>query len=119
MPAKLVLKLRCLGLNTSLCTWILDFLTGRSQVVRMGSPTSSVLTLGIGVPQGCILNPLLYALYTYDSVATHGSNTILKFADDTTILGLITNNDGTAYREEVRELATWCQSNNLSLRVQE
>jgi len=36
----------------------------------------------------------------YDCVATHHSNTILKFADDTTILGLITNNDETAYREE-------------------
>jgi len=46
VPVKLVLKLRSLGLNTSLCNWILDFLTGRCQVVRMGSLTSTVLTLG-------------------------------------------------------------------------
>jgi hypothetical protein len=32
------------------------------------------------------------------------------------VLGLITNNDETAYRE-VRELAVWCQDNNLSLNV--
>jgi hypothetical protein len=31
--------------------------------------------------------------------------------------GLITDNDETAYREEVRELAVWCQDNNLSLNV--
>jgi len=70
----------------------------------MGSLTSSVLTLSTGAPQGCILSPLLYALYTHDCVATHSSNTILKFADDT--MGLITNNDDTAYREVVRDLAT-------------
>ena len=37
-------------------------------------------------------------------VATHASNSIIKFADDTTVVGLITNNDETAYREEVRPL---------------
>ena len=33
VPSKLITKLRILGLNTSLCNWILDFLTGRPQVV--------------------------------------------------------------------------------------
>ena len=28
---------------------------------------------------------------------------MLKFADDTTVVGLITDNDETAYREEVRD----------------
>ncbi len=37
VPATLVAKLQTLGLNRSLCSWILDFLTGRSQVVRMGN----------------------------------------------------------------------------------
>ena len=44
------------------------------------------------------------------------SNTIIKFADDTTVLGRITDNDETAYREEVRDLAVWCQD-NLSLKM--
>jgi hypothetical protein len=50
-------------------------------------------------------------------VAKHDSNTIIKFADDTTVVGLITDNNETAYREEVRELAAWFQDNNLSLNV--
>ena len=33
------------------------------------------------------------------------------------VVGLITDNDETAYREEVRDLAVWCQENNLSLNV--
>ncbi|KAK0153224.1 Canalicular multispecific organic anion transporter 2 [Merluccius polli] len=45
------------------------------------------------------------------------SNAIIKFADDTTILGLITDGDESAYRDEVRALAAWCQDNNLSLNV--
>jgi len=60
-------------------------------------------------------SPFLNALYRHDCVATHDSNTILKLAEETTILGLITNDDETAYREEVRDLATWCQGNNLSM----
>ena len=47
----------------------------------------------------------------------HDSNTIIKFADDTTVVGLIANNDETDYREEVRDLSVWCQDNNLSLNV--
>ena len=50
-------------------------------------------------------------------MAKHDSNTMIKFADDTTVVGLITNNDETAYRAEVRDLAVWCQDNNLSLNV--
>jgi hypothetical protein len=50
-------------------------------------------------------------------MAKHNPNTIIKFADNTTVVGLITNNNETAYREEVRDLAVWCQDNNLSLNV--
>ena len=89
MPTKLITKLRTLGLNTSLCNWILDFLTGRPQVVRVGNNTSATLILNPGAPQGCILRPLLYSLFTHDCVAKHDSNTKIKFADDTTV-GLIT-----------------------------
>ena len=76
-------------------------MTGRPQVVRVGNNTSATLILNTWDPQGCVLSPLLYSLFTHDCVATHASNSIIKFADDTTVVGLITNNDETAYREEV------------------
>ena len=47
-------------------------------------------------PQECVLSPLLYSLFTHDCVAKHDSNTIIKFADDTAVVGLITDNDETA-----------------------
>ena len=90
VPTKLITKLRTLGLNTSLCNWILDFRTGRPQVVRVGNNTSATLILNTAAPQGCVRSRLLYSLFIHDCVATHDSNTIIKFADDTTVVGLIT-----------------------------
>ncbi|KAK3521947.1 hypothetical protein QTP70_020048, partial [Hemibagrus guttatus] len=46
------------------------------------------------------------------------SNHINKFADDTTMVGLMSKNDESAYREEVQRLTAWCKSNNLSLNVE-
>ncbi len=71
LTATLVAKLQTLGLNRFLCSWILDFLTGRSQVVRMGNNTSSPLILNTGAPQGCVLSPLLYFLYTLGVAQTN------------------------------------------------
>ena len=64
-----------------------------------------------------MLSPLLYSLFINDCTVRHDFNTIIKFADDTTVVGLITDNDETAYREEVRDLAIWYQDNNRSLNV--
>ncbi len=83
----------------------------------MGKHTSSTLILNIGAPQGCILSPLLYSLYTHDCVTTFDSNTIVKFADDTAVVGLITDNSEKAYLKEIEGLAGWCQDNNLCLHV--
>ena len=52
VPSKLNTKLRNREVNTSLCNWILDFLTGHPQVVRLGSNTSGMMILNTGAPQG-------------------------------------------------------------------
>ncbi|KAK3561941.1 hypothetical protein QTP86_019064 [Hemibagrus guttatus] len=118
IPQHLTEKLSLLGINTSLCNWILDFLTGRPQSVRIGNSTSSATTLNTGAPQGCVLSPLLFTLLTHDCAAMHSSNHIVKFADDMTVASLISKNDESAYREEVQRLTAWCKANNLSLNVE-
>ncbi|KAI5614135.1 hypothetical protein C0J50_3856 [Silurus asotus] len=117
IPQHLIEKLNLLGLNASLCNLILDFLTGRPQSVRIGNSISSTTTLGTGAPQGCVLSPLLFTLLTRNCVAMHSSNHIIKFADDMIVVGLISKNDESAYREEVQRLTAWCGANNLSLNV--
>ncbi|KAK1792498.1 hypothetical protein P4O66_012438 [Electrophorus voltai] len=89
----------------------------RTQSVRVGNGVSSTLTLSTGAPQGCVLSPLLYSLYTYDCTATSSSTIIVKFADDTVVMGLISDNDERAYLEEIKYLENWCQGNNLLLNV--
>jgi hypothetical protein len=86
-------------------------------VVKVGNNISTPLILNTGAPQGCVLSPLLYSLFTHEYVAKHASNSIIKFADDTTVVGLNTNNDETAYREEMRALGVWCQETCLTLNV--
>ncbi|XP_062859991.1 polycystin-1 [Trichomycterus rosablanca] len=115
IPTKLVAKLSDLGISTPMCNWVLNFLTNRPQSVRLGSQVSSSLTLSTGVPQGCVLSPLLFSLFTHDCVPLHTSNTLIKFADDTTVVGRIKDNDESAYREEIQHLVAWCSSNNLHL----
>ena len=81
-----------------MCPWILDYLTARHQVVRAGGHTSHSLILNIAVPHGGVLSPLLYSLYTHDP------NTIVKFPDDTVVVGPITNNDERAFLQDVSDL---------------
>ncbi len=56
-----------------------------------------------------------FSLYTNDCTSKDPSVKLLKFADDTTLIGLIQDGDESAYRQEVKELAVWCSLNNLEL----
>lgn len=42
---------------------------------------------------------------------------IMRFADDMTVVCLVTKNDESAYRKEVEKLALWCWAHNLHLSV--
>ncbi|XP_062872149.1 regulator of complement activation group 2 gene 1 [Trichomycterus rosablanca] len=118
IPTKLVAKLSDLRISTPMCNLVLNFLTNRPQSVRLGSQVSSSLSLSTGVPQGCVLSPLLFSLFTHDCVPLHRSNILIKFADDTTVVGRIKDNDESAYREEIQHLVAWCSSNNLHLNTE-
>ncbi len=85
--------LSTLGLSTTLCNWILDFLTNRPQTVRIDGHTFCALVLNTRAPQGCVLSPLLFTLYTNDCNPQHGENSVVKFAKDTTIISWISNNE--------------------------
>ena len=50
-----------------------------------------------------------------DCRPVRSSNTIVKFADDATVVGLIMGGDESAYRDEVLKLSEWCSANCLSL----
>ncbi len=110
-------KMTQLSVPTSVCQWITSFLTNRQQVVRLGKYTSSTCTISTGAPQDCVLSPLLFSLYTNDCTSKDLSVKLLKFADDTTLIGLIQDGDESAYRQEVKELAVLHSLNHLELNM--
>ncbi|KAL0201732.1 hypothetical protein M9458_004919, partial [Cirrhinus mrigala] len=114
IPDILQIKLSQLSVPTSICQWITNFLTDRQQLVRLGKLTSGSRTISTGAPQGCVLSPLLFFLYTNDCTSKDPSVKLLKFADDTTV-GLIRDGDKSAYRQEIEQLSLWCGHNNLEL----
>ena len=115
IPHRLTHKMSTLGLHPTRCDWLLDFWTGRPQSFRIGNRTSVSIITNVGTPQGCVLSPILYTLFTHDCVASHKDNVILKFADDTAVIRCITDGDEAAYRREVASLVSWCEENNLTL----
>ena len=68
-------KLRILGFRQSACTWFTSCLDGRSQKTRVEGCLSGPLQMSSGVPQGSILDPLLFICYISDlpSVASWSS----------------------------------------------
>ena len=47
----------------------------------------------------------------------YDSNIIIKFADDTTVICLISDDDESAHSDDVKHLVRWCASNDLVLNV--
>ncbi len=114
IPNLLLLKLTQLSVFTAICQWTNSFLTERLQLVRLGKCSSSTRMISTGAPQCCVLSPLLFSLYTNDCTSKDPSVKLPKFADNT-LIGLIQDGDESAYRQEVQELAVWCNLNNLEL----
>ena len=69
--------------------WLVDFLTTRSQRTRVNSTLSDARLCSTGSPQGRVLSPLLFVLYTNDCQSTLQSRSIIKFADDSVIVSLL------------------------------
>ena len=112
----LVEKHLAMSVNPVLIRWIFSFLTDRPQQVRVGQALSSLLTISTGAPQGCVLSPALFVLYTADCRSKEDGNVMVKFMDDTSLSGLIQEDDS-SYREAVEELIEWCDRNYLELNV--
>ena len=114
LMAQKLLSFKCL--NNNLIGWLLDFLTQRKQYVRINNTISNIITINTGAPQGCVLSPTLYTMYTNDFRVTKSDTKMLKFADDTAIQGLLSTND-VSYFEEINRFIQWCKTNFLILNV--
>ncbi|XP_013889486.1 RNA-directed DNA polymerase from mobile element jockey, partial [Austrofundulus limnaeus] len=79
-------KLEYTGLDNHLITWILDYLTERPQYVRTKGCQSDKVVCSTGAPQGTVLAPFLFTLYTADFRYSSASCHLQKFSDDSAIV---------------------------------
>lgn len=101
--------------------WIVDFLSERNQVVRVGSEDSKATTLCFGVPQGSVLGPKIFIQYAEDVFKLfekHGLNYHL-YADDMQGLKHGKPSDVSvivaAHEASLSEIRPWCSSRRLQL----
>ncbi|KAG2470177.1 RTBS polymerase, partial [Polypterus senegalus] len=108
-------KLTEMGVDSHLVAWIVDYLTDRPQYLRLGNCRSDIVFSNTGAPQGTVLSPVLFNLYTsdfqYDSESCH----VQKFTDDTAIVGCIRSEQEEEYRKLIKDFVKWCDSNHLHL----
>ncbi|KAL5249258.1 hypothetical protein ACHWQZ_G018198 [Mnemiopsis leidyi] len=73
------------GLRSNVLNWFKSYLSDRAFTVTINGERSSKCYLRIGVPQGSILGPILFILYTKElsSIAKKHGFSIHLYADDT------------------------------------
>ena len=115
-PHILAERLLNYNIDRSLIYWLMDFLTVRSQRVRANGVLSDVLFSSTGSPQGCVLSPLLFVLYTNACRSSHEKRHIVKFADDSVIVSLLSHDDPVP-GPVVEDFIQWCKSSFLTINV--
>ena len=88
-------KLSLYGFQEDVVEWFSSYLSNRRQGVTINGTLSRLLPVNSGVPQGSILGPLLYTLYTNElpevlkkATSNNGNaseDQICCYADDTTL----------------------------------
>src|SRR5208282_816358 len=109
------------GMRGSVLSWFASYLNGRTQFVRCGTKRSTPGYVLCGVPQGSVLGPILFLLYTADLLKLIESHDLRPhlYADDTQIYCFCRPGD-TAWLQSrvslcVCEVALWMRTNRLQL----
>ena len=116
---KLLNKLSTYGVRGIALDWFKSYLTNRKLYVKYNDVQSQLYNIEYGIPQGSVLGPLLFLLYTNDMHMCLKSSKTLLFADDTTLY--VTGDNVVSLVDIIKNginiLVDWFRANKLTLNL--
>ena len=106
---RLLHKIQAYGITGPIFNWIQDFISNRTQLVRVNSSKSLPQPITSGVPQGSVLGPILFVIYVND-LPTNLNTNVYMFADDTKIYQTYVNQADDSVQEDLDALQQWSDS---------
>jgi hypothetical protein len=105
---RLLYKINYYGIRHSTNQWIANFLEGRTQQVLVEGVKSTTAPVHSGVPQGSVLDPLLFPLYINDLPDAVSEGTTRLFADDCALhRDTKTTEDARKLQDDLEQLQKW------------
>ncbi|KAK3565650.1 hypothetical protein QTP86_013463 [Hemibagrus guttatus] len=114
-PFLLSEKLLIMDVRSSTNSCIADLLSDRPQCVRLGASLSATVVSNRGAPQGTVLSPFSFTLYTSDFQYKSESCHLQKFSGHTAVVGCIRDGQESEYRGLLDNFVDWCTRNDLLL----
>ena len=114
----LLKKLKIYGLDMISLKLLNSYLSNRYQHININTVKSNYSKLHCGVPQGSILGPLLFIIYTNDIFLEISENEkIYMYADDTLLLNNGENENIAVHNSQIclNKIIKWCKLNRLTL----
>ena len=113
---RLLLKLKAHGIGNYVINWIEKWLTHRRHRVIVGGDISNWKSVLSGVPQGSVLGPILFLIYT-NYLEDDISSKVLKFADDTKVFRKVTNDiNKQSLQDDLDKLVKWSEKWQMLLK---
>jgi hypothetical protein len=112
-------KLECYGIRGVMNEMFKQYLSNRTQYVKIRNEMSDPRTIEFGVPQGTILGPVLFLVYINDIFDSEVCGTLISFADDTAILFHSDTVESLIEKTEtgIKIVHNWLNSNLLTLNL--